>query len=196
MHIDQPYGDRFHAQLRAADARIDELEAAARARNAQAEMDEISGLRAQRDRVRKKLADVREKSRDDWEAVRRELEPELSNFRSAVADASDRYTAWDQAREKRFNARLDEAEATLRRYAAQGAEVAADTRVRIAEAGDDLKERTAAARRSFDNWRQRREDKATVRTLNVAELELEEAFDRYALAIQDVAARAGGAQPD
>jgi SMC interacting uncharacterized protein involved in chromosome segregation len=186
MNTDQPYGDRFHAQLRAADARIDELEAGARARNAQAEMDEISGLRAQRDRVRKKLADVRQQSRDDWEAVRKELEPELSNFRSAVADASDRYTEWDQARERRFNARLDEAEAALRKYAAQDAEVAADARARIAEAGDDLKARAAGARRSYDDWRQRREDKAAVRALTAAELELEEAFDRYALVIQSV----------
>jgi hypothetical protein len=41
------------------------LDAAARARNAQVEMDEISGLRRQRDRVRQHLADVKQQSRKD-----------------------------------------------------------------------------------------------------------------------------------
>ena len=190
MNIDQAYGDRLEAQMRAADARLELLEAAARERNAQDEMDEISDLRAERDRVRQRLADVRQHSQDDWQAVRREVEGDLTSFRSAVADANDRYSEWDQVREQRFNARLGEAEAALRRQAAQVAEVAADARIQISEAQDDLKARIVAARRSYDAWSQRRADRDAIRALNASELELDEAFDTYAVAVQGVLHRA------
>jgi DNA repair exonuclease SbcCD ATPase subunit len=185
-NIDQGYGDKLQAQMRAADARLDQLEAAARARRAQSEMDEISGLRAQRDRVQKRVAEARQQAQEDWRAVRQEVEPEVQNFRKAIADANDRYSAWDQAREKHFNARLDEADAALRRSTAQDAELAADTRDRIAEAREELKAKSDEARRNYASWRERRNDTAAVRSLNSAELELDEALDRYALAIRGV----------
>ena len=131
MDTEKAYADRLQAQMRTADARLDEMEAAARARNAKAEMDEISGLRAQRDRVSKHVADARKKMRDDWEAVRREVDVEWTGFRRSVNDAHTKYTAWDSVREQRFNAHLDQADAALRRSAAQDAEVAADARVQL-----------------------------------------------------------------
>ena len=196
MDSDNVYADRLQAQMRAADARLEELEASARARNAQGEMNEISGLRARREQVRQRLADVRQKSRDDWQSVRRELDIEWSNFRQAIADAQGRYAAWDQAREKRFNAHLDEAEAALRRSAAEDAVVAADIRIRIAETRDGLKAKAAAARRNYQAWRERRSDERAIRDLNASELELDEALDQYAMAVQSVAKRASTPRGD
>ena len=189
MDTEKAYADRLQAQMRTADARLDEMEAAARARNAKAEMDEISGLRAQRDRVSKHVADTKKKMRDDWEAVRREVDAEWTGFRRSVNDAHTKYTAWDSAREQRFNAHLDEADAALRRSAAEDAEVAADARVQLAEAGDELKSKTASARRDYKAWRERRADEKLVGQLSDSELELDEAYARYAVALENVQKR-------
>src|SRR4029453_7061683 len=124
MDTEKAYADRLQAQMRTADARLDEMAAAARARNAKAQMDEILGLRAPRDPVGQHVADARKKMRDDWEAVRREVDAEWTGFRRSVNDAHTKYTAWDGAREQRFNAHLDQAHRALRRSAAEGAEVA------------------------------------------------------------------------
>jgi len=189
MDTEKAYADRLQAQMRTADARLDEMEAAARARNAKAEMDEISGLRAQRDRVSKHVADARKKMRDDWEAVRREVDVEWTGFRRSVNDAHTKYTAWDSVREQRFNAHLDQADAALRRSAAQDAEVAADARVQLAEAGDELKSKADSARRSYKAWRERRADEKLAGKLGDSELELDEAYARYTTALESVEKR-------
>jgi len=189
MDTEKAYADRLQAQMRTVDARLSEMEAAARARNARAEMDEISGLRAQRDRVSQHVADARKKMRDDWEAVRREVDAEWTGFRRSVNDAHTKYTAWDSAREQRFNAHLDQADAALRRSAAQDAEVAADARVQLAEAGDELKSRTDAARRDYKAWRERRADEKLLGQLSDSELELDEAYARYTTTLENVAKR-------
>ena len=97
MNTDQAYEQRMQAHLRAADARIDELDAAARARNAKAEMDEISGLRAHRDRVRQLLDDMDAVKEEDLRALRAQAEDDWTNLRRALADVHTRYIAWDRA---------------------------------------------------------------------------------------------------
>jgi hypothetical protein len=186
MESEQDYADRIQAQMRALDARIDEVEAAARARNASDQMNEVSGLRRVRDRVRQHLADVKQHTQDDWQTTRSELEGEWNEFRRSVSDAHSRYVAWDEAREQRFNAHLDEADAALRRSAAEDAVVAAGVKARVSEARNDLKEKTAQARRTYDTWRKHREDEKLLRTLDESELELDEAFDRFSAAIDSV----------
>jgi hypothetical protein len=185
MDTEKAYAERLQAQMRTADARLDEMEAAARARDARAEMDEISGLRAQRDRVRQHVSDARKKMSDDWQAIRREVDSEWTSVRSSIAQAHNKFTAWDSAREQRFNAHLDQADAALRRSAAQDAEVAADVNVQLAEARDDLKAKAGAARRSYDSWRERRKDEKLLGKLDDAELELDEAYARYTFALED-----------
>jgi hypothetical protein len=189
MDTEKAYADRLEAQMRTADARLDEMAAAARARNAKAEMDEISGLRAQRDRVSQHVADARKKMRGDWEAVRREVEAEWTGFRRSVNDAHTKYTAWDSAREQRFNAHLDQADAALRRSAAQDAEVAADARVQLADANDELKSKADSARQSYKAWRERRADEKLLGQLSDSELELDEAYTRYAATLETVQKR-------
>jgi hypothetical protein len=188
MNTDQAYADRLKAQLRAADARLDELEASARASSAEADMDRITTLRAQRDRVRQRLDDARQQSSGSSQDALSVAKDDFRAFRRSIADAQSD-NAWDQAREQRYNAHLDEVDAALRRSSAQDAEVAADVRVAIAESRDNLKARLLTARQNFDAWRQRREDKAAIRSLNAAELELDDAFDDFAFAVQRVVAR-------
>ena len=194
MNADQAYDQRLQARLRAAEARIDELDAAARARRAQGEMDEISGLRVHRDRVRELLDNMGKVAREDRDALRAQAHDDWVRLQRSLADVNAKYGAWDDARERRFNAHLDEAEATLRRASAHEQEATADTRAQIAASREDLKAKVADARRNFDAWRQRRDDKAAVRELSAADADLDEAIENYAWAVRDVTDRftAGG----
>ena len=189
MNTDQAYELRLQAQLRAADARIDELDAAVRARHAQAEMDEISGLRAHRDRVRKLLDNMGQVAREDRDALRAQAHDDWMSLRRSLADAKAKYGAWDDAREKRFNAHLDEADAVLRRATARELEATADTRTEILASREALKAKVAEARRNYDDWRQRRADKAAIRELSAADADLDEAIERYAWAVRGVSDR-------
>ena len=189
MNTDQAYEQRLQAQLRAADARIDELDAAARARNAQAEMDEISGLRAHRDRVRELLDNMGQVAREDRDALRAQAHDDWVSLQRSLADANAKYGAWDDARERRFNAHLDEADAVLRRAGAHEQEATADSRAEILASRDDLKTKVAEARRNYDAWRQQRADKAAIRELSAADADLDEAIERYAWAVRGVSDR-------
>ena len=196
MDNQRAYADRLDAQMRAADARLDQMEAAARARNARVEMDEISGLRARRDRVRQDVADARKELRGDAEALRRRVDADWTAFRHSIADVHSRYTAWDSARERRFNAHLDEADAALREEGARVAGAAAGTRIKAGDAQDELRDKAAAAHRTYDEWRERRADQKLQRSLDDAELELEAAFDGYTAALGDVQERDRRARAD
>jgi len=182
MDSQQANQDRLEAQMRAADARLNEMEAAARARNAQGEMNEISGLRARRDQVRQQLAAARKDMRDDADALRRRVDADWSDVRRDIANAHSRSTAWDNARERRFNAHLNEADAALRESQAKDAATAADVRAQLADAHRELQDKFAEARRNYDAWREQQTDQGRQRALDAAELELEEASNRYAAA--------------
>lgn len=191
MNTDQAYADRLQARLRVADSRLDELKASAQAKHAQADMDKIAALQVQRDRVRSRLDEIRGGSSDDVGTVQQDIENDWRSFQRSLADAGSA-AAWDQARERRFNAHLDEVDAALRGQRAKDAEVAANVRVKVSETTDSLKAKLASARDKFAAWRQRRDDEAAIRELNAAELALDESFDDYAFAVQGVVQRARG----
>jgi hypothetical protein len=192
MDTQEAYGARLDAQMRAADARLDEMEAQARARDARAEMDEISGLRARRDQIRQQVTTAKQNLRSDRDATRDNVNNAWNEFRRSVADSHKRFTAWDEARERKLAARLDQADAALRESAAANTEVAADVRIELAAAQVELRAKTAEARREFDAWRERRKDERLQAKLDDAELELDEASNRYAAALSSV--RQGGAE--
>ena len=186
MDMQKAYAARMDAQIRAADARLDQIEAGARAANAKAEMDEVSGLRARRDKIRDQIAAVKKGARDDWEATRRRMDADWTDFRRDLADKHSRYVAWDDARERRLVAHLDEAEAALRGSQAADLQVAADARVEISKAQQELRESIAATRESYDAWRSRKKAENLARKLDDAEFELDEASNRYTAALADV----------
>jgi hypothetical protein len=186
MDMQKAYVARMDAQIRAADARLDQLEARARASNAKAEMDEVSGLRARRDELRRELTAAKQGAQENWDTARRRMDDTWTAFRRDVADKHGRLVAWDDARERRLVAHLDEAEAALRQSAAADREVAADARVEIAKAQQELRDSVTAARGSYDAWRTRKKADDLTRRLDDAEFELDEASMRYTAALADV----------
>jgi hypothetical protein len=186
MDTQQAYADRLEAQMRVADARLDQMEAQARARNAKAEMDEVSGLRARRDKIQQLVAAAKKEAGDDWQAFQSRVQANWADFRRDVAERNNRFNAWDDARERRFVAHLDEAEGALRESAGRDAAAGADARIDLAGAQQDLKDKVAAARQSYEAWRAKRNEKKSQENLANAELELEEASDQYAAALKGV----------
>src|SRR5262249_4669916 len=156
MDKQDAYAVRMDAQLRAADARLDQMEARARATNAKADMDEISGLRARRDEIRQLLASAKKGAKDKSDAARRRMDDSWTSFRRDVADQHRRMIAWDDAREQRFVAHLDEAEAALKQSAAADESVAADVGIEMSNAKQELRDSISTARSSYDAWRSKK----------------------------------------
>jgi len=104
---------RFDAEVREADARLKVLQAQAQARTARADMDEISGLTAAKERVKKEVADLKQKAAADYTAAKSAVEKNIKDLQAEIQRVNERYSAWDAARERELNARLDAADAKL-----------------------------------------------------------------------------------
>ena len=126
---------KFEAEVREADARLTVLQAKAEAKKAKAEMDEISGLAAAKERVKKNIANLKQQAAADYAATKREVEKEIKDLQADIQRVNERVTAWDSARERQFYARLDEAEARLQVWNAQTNQKRADVAMK---SHDDL----------------------------------------------------------
>lgn len=193
MATTDAYASKLEAQMRVVDAQLHEMEAQARAKNAQADMNEISGLRARQDQIRQQVASAKTKVQGNWDELRNRVEANWADLRRDVFDRHSKVTAWDDAREKRFNAHLDEAEAALRESAGRDAESAANVRIGVEDAHQELKEKVAAARQSYDAWRKQKKESKLRQQLDKAELELEEASYRALVSASGLPESATGA---
>jgi hypothetical protein len=96
----QAYEDKIAAQIRAANTRIDEFEARAKSRRAQAEVTAINGLKAARQNIERMLVDL--KTTRDAQIVRAKadidtaivaFQASLEDFRRKFTASSDKFTA-------------------------------------------------------------------------------------------------------
>ena len=137
--------ERLDAELHEAGARLDVLKARAEAHKAQGDMDEISGLRAARERASQKLADLRRHASADGDAARRDLEAALHDVRRGIERVEARHSEWDDASKRRFSADLDEAEAKARVAKARAAETRAAAEMKGRDTLASLEERVSHA---------------------------------------------------
>lgn len=138
--------ERFEAEVREADARLKELKSEAEARKAKADMDEISGLTRTKERVRKDVADLKRQVATDYAASKRSVQESIKELQKGIERVNERYTAWDDARERRFYARLDGADAKLKAWKAKGDQKRADLEMKQIDDLSTLEERIALAR--------------------------------------------------
>ena len=136
---------KLEAEVREADASLKVLQAQAEARKAKADMDEISGLAAAKERVKKNIADLKRQAATDYAATKREVEKEIKDLQADIQRVNERYTAWDFARERQFYARLDEAEARLKVWKAQAEQKRADVAMKRHDDLAALEEKIALA---------------------------------------------------
>jgi hypothetical protein len=137
---------KLEAEFREADARLNVLQAQAKARNAKADMDEISGLAAAKERVQKDIADLKQKAASDFTATKGEVEKKIKDLQADIQRVNERFTAWDSARERQFYARLDEADARLKVWKAQADQKRADQAMKRHDDLATLEEKIALLR--------------------------------------------------
>jgi len=139
---------KFDAEVREAGARLKVLQAQAEARKARADMNEISGLAAARERVKEDVANLKQKAAADYTVAKSAVEKEIKDLQVDIQRVSDRYTAWDAAREREFNARLDKADAQLGVWKAKADQKRAQQAMKRNDALATLEENIALARAS------------------------------------------------
>jgi chromosome segregation ATPase len=172
-----PVADRMDAQFREIDATLDKLGARAEARQAKDEMDEISGLRSAREKARQRLDALSDDVSSDIEYTRAAVQTDLRDIEDRIEKVRDRYHAWDDARERRFNARLDEADAQLRIWKARAAGKRAEHVMKEHDELAKLEESVALARSSAAAWRYARHDRKAQEALEDAAHHLDHAFE-------------------
>lgn len=138
--------ERFEAQVREADARLKVLTAEAEARKAKSDMDEISGLTATKERVKARIADMKQRASADYAATKQDVERGISELQTGIKRFDERYSAWNAARERRFYAQLDEAEARLKVWKAKADQKGVELTVKSHDDLATLQERIALAR--------------------------------------------------
>lgn len=171
--------EKFEAEIREAEGRLKVLEARAEARKAKADMDEISGLSAAKEQVRKEIADMKQRAASDYSNTKQTVEKHIKELQVNIQRVHDRYSAWDDARERRFYARMDEAEARLKVWKAKADQARADD---IAETRDDLAklDKTLAEARARAKDAKEKHTAKAQKTLEEAERRFDEAFDAVA----------------
>lgn len=171
--------EKFEAEIREAEGRLKVLEARAEARKAKADMDEISGLSAAKEQVRKEIADMKQRAASDYSNTKQTVEKHIKELQVNIQRVHDRYSAWDDARERRFYARMDEAEARLKVWKAKADQARADD---IAETRDDLAklDKTLAEARARAKDAKEKHTAKAQKALEEAERRFDEAFDAVA----------------
>jgi hypothetical protein len=167
---------KFDAELREADARLKVLQARAEATKAKADMDEISGLAAARERVRKNVADLKQEAAADYAATKREVEKEIRQLQDGIQRVNERVMAWDAARERQFYARLDEAEAKLEVWKAKGAQKRADVAIKVHDDFATLEEKIELARARSATAKSERYSAKSLTALEEAERHFNQAY--------------------
>ena len=179
--------EMYEAQVRETDARLKALKAKAEAKQAKADMDEISGLTAAEEQLKRDIAEMKRfaaadlaATRKDFEQVKTSADRRLKDLQAKIERASDRYTAWDDARERRFNARLDEADAKVKAWTATVDQQRVHDVRESSLALATLKEKVALARASAAQARRDNYDAKSQQALDDAARYFDQAFDAAA----------------
>jgi hypothetical protein len=179
--------EMYEAQVREADARLKALKAQAEAKKAKADMDEISGLTTAKEQVTKDIAEMKKfaaadvaATRKDFDQVRKNADRGLKDLQVKIDRASDRYTAWDDARERRFNARLDEADAKVKAWKATADQQRVHDVRESRDALATLEEKVALARASAAEARREHYNAKSQQALDDAGRYFDQAYDAAA----------------
>ena len=168
---------RLDAEFKEADAKLQVLQAKAEARKAKADMDEISGLTVAKDRVKKDIADLKRQTATNISAAKLNAEQSLKDLQTKIQRVSDRYNAWDEARERRFDGRLDEAEARVKVWKTKADQKRLEQSMQRHDDLAKLEEKIATAKARAAEARRERYTEKAVDALNDAETYFEQAFE-------------------
>jgi hypothetical protein len=173
----------YDAQVQEVDARLKVLKAEAEAKQAKADMDEISGLTVAKEQVKKDIAQAKKFFADDYSATKKDFEQAktkadrgLKDLQAKVDRVSARYSAWDEASERHFNAKLDEADAKMKIWKAIAAQDRAQDSRDAKAALATLEEKVALARLSASEARREHYDAKSQHALEDSARNFDEAL--------------------
>jgi molybdopterin converting factor small subunit len=179
--------EKYDAQLREADASLKVLAAKAEARKAKADMDEISGLTAAKEQVRQDIDAFKKfaaadyaQTKKDAEQLQRKIDTRVQDLQARIERASDRYSAWDDARERRFNARLDAADAEVKFWKSKADQQRAQNAIDSHNALATLEEKIATARARAAEAKRERYSAKSQQALEDADRYFAQAYDAAA----------------
>jgi hypothetical protein len=174
------FAKKLDAEVREADARLRFFKAEAEARNAKAEMDELSGLTAAKEHVKKDLTELKQQVYTDYEVAKKAVKEQMEELQTGIQRFSERYAAWDEARERRYNARIDAIEAKVKLWKAQSDQRKVESTAKIHNELVTLEERIALAKaRAADARRAKHTGKAQDALIEAAYY-LDEAYNAAA----------------
>ena len=88
----QAYEDKIAAQIRAANARIDEFEAKAKPRRAQAEVAAIDGLKAARQNIERMLVGLKTAGDAQAERAKADIDQAIVTFQASLEGVRRKFT--------------------------------------------------------------------------------------------------------
>lgn len=168
---------KLESEFEAAEARLEAMHADAKAREAKEEMDAIVNLRTLRDTVRTELSSLRTLAITRFEEARVTANLAMRELDDAIDRMSERYARWDAAREKHFEARLDEAQARLREWRARAEKEGAELLLMGEDSLAILEEDVALGRARLAEWRRARHERKAEEALREAAKHFDEAYD-------------------
>jgi hypothetical protein len=130
--------EKFEAEVREAEARLNVLEADAKARQARADMDEISGLTGIQTGIRHQIAELKHAAAQDYAQTQADVKDSIAKLQAAIKRLDARLAAWDEAADRRLNAQLDKAEAKLEVWKAQADQRKAERGMKRQDELDEL----------------------------------------------------------
>ena len=169
--------EKLDAEFRETEAKLQAVKAKAEARKAKADMDEISGLTAIKERVKNDIADLKQQAKTNQAAAKASAEQGLKDLQAKIQRANDRYEAWGEARERRFDARLNEADARVKVWKAKADQKRVELEVKHHDDLAKLEEKIATARAVAAEARRERYSEKAQKSLNDAERFFEQAFE-------------------
>lgn len=169
--------ERFEAEVREAEARLRVLEADAKARQARADLEEISGLTAIQTRINRQIAELKHAAAQDYAQTKADVKDSVEKLQAAIKRLDARLAAWDEAADRRLNARLDKADAQLALWKAQADKRKAERGMQRHAELADLKETIALARARSAEAKHEKYSAKSQAALHAAALRFNDAFD-------------------
>jgi hypothetical protein len=87
------YEDKIAAQIHAANIRIDEFEAKARPKRAQAEVNALNGLKSARQNLERMLADLKTTRETQVARAKTDIDKAIAAFQASLEDFRRKFTA-------------------------------------------------------------------------------------------------------
>jgi hypothetical protein len=175
-----PVAELLDAEFHESEARLDILEAEAHARKARDEVREIAALQTTKAKAGRMILELRERTTDSVDAIRREVESLLRELERGIERVSNRFAAWDAARERRFSASLDAAEAKLARWRTQERQRTGMNGLPAHDLITTLTEGIATGRARLADWQHERHDRHAQEALEDAARDFDAAYDAAA----------------